>query len=223
VKRTVTYVAGVLALGAALYAGSRLLAQNTGAARPAAAPQTRIAVINLPYIYKNYEKYKNFLKQMQDEEKNYANDLKTKQDQKEAKAKALSGAVDAAQKEKLETEIRNLQREVEDLAAKARKELNKKAADMLVQVYREIRDAAFRHAQGHNFDLVLHFSDGTTEQEMNSAQAILPKMQAGGCVPLYWNPALDISGHVLYALNTAYNGTSKSAAPAGTPAAPGSH
>src|SRR5205823_1731107 len=53
VKRTVTYAAGVLILGVAVYAGSRLWAQNTsGAARP--APTTRIALINLPYVIKNY-------------------------------------------------------------------------------------------------------------------------------------------------------------------------
>src|SRR5262249_1696264 len=102
VKRTVTYAAGVLILGGAVYAGSRRWAQKTcGAARP--APTTRIALINLPYVIKNYEKYKSFIKQMQEEEKGYANDIKTKKDQQEAKNKQLQSTVDAAQKEKLET------------------------------------------------------------------------------------------------------------------------
>ena len=222
-KRTVTYAAGVLILGVAVYAGSRLWAQNTsGAARP--APTTRIALINLPYVIKNYEKYKSFIKQMQEEEKGYANDIKTKKDQQEAKNKQLQSTVDAAQKEKLETEIRTLQRDIEDLVAKARREMNKKGADMMVVVYKEIRDAAWRHAQSNNFDIVLHFADGTTPDEMNSPQSIVPKMQAGGCVPLYWNPALDISGHVLYALNTAYKGASSgSTPPASTPTPAGTH
>ena len=215
-KRTVTYVAGVLVLGVAAYAGSRLWAQNAnGAARPA-APTTRVGLINLPYVIKNYDKYKSFMEQMLKEEKGYATDIKTKKDQQEAKTKALQTTVDAAKKEALETEVRNLQRDIEDLAAKARREMNKKGADMMVVVYKEIRDAAWRHAQSNNFDVVMHFADGTTPEEMNSPQSIVPKMQAGGCVPLYWNPGLDISGYVLHALNSSYRAASGTPAPAGT-------
>jgi Skp family chaperone for outer membrane proteins len=214
-------VAGALALGVAVYAGSRLSAQNTGATRPA-APQTRIALINLPYVIKNYEKYKSFIKEMQEEDKKYVEQIKTKKDIQEKKAKEAAATPDAAKKEALEQEGRNLQRDIEDLAAKARKEMNKRGSDMMVQVYKEIRDAAWRHAQSNNFDLVLHFEDGSTAEEMNSAAVIMRKMNAGGCIPLHWNPALDISGHVLYALNAAYAGaTGKPAAPASAaPATP---
>ena len=212
-KRTVAYVAGVLALGVAVYAGSRLMAQGGAAPAKAAAPSTRVALINLPYVIKNYEKYKNFISQMQAEEKKYADDIKSKKDAQERKAKDLQGVVDPAKKESIEGEIKNLQRDIEDLAGKARKELNKKGTDMMVLVYKEVRDAAWRHAQSNNFDMVLHFEDGTTPDEMNSPVAIMRKIQAGGCIPLYWNPALDISGHVLYALNAAYKGPTT---PAGT-------
>jgi len=197
-------VAGVLALGAVVYAGSRLWAQAGGAAARPAAPQTKIGLINLPYVVKNYEKYKNFMKQMQDEEKTYADQIKTKKEQQEAKSKAMAASTDESKKLALEQEIKNLQREIEDLAGKARRDLNKKVADMMVIVYREIRDAAFRHAQANNIDLVMHFVDGTTPEEMNSPMAILPKMQGGGCIPLTWNPGLDISGHILFALNSNY-------------------
>ncbi len=223
-KRTVTYAAAVLMLGVAVYAGSRLWAQNTSGAARSAAPTTRIALINLPYVIKNYEKYKNFIKQMQEEEKGYAEQIKSKKESQERKDKELKSTVDAAKKDTLETDIKNLQREVEDLAAKARREMNKKGTDMMVLVYKEIRDAAWRHAQSNNFDVVLHFADGTTPDEMNSPQSIVPKMQAGGCVPLYWNPALDISGHVLYALNASYRGASSgTTTPASTPTPAGTH
>jgi Skp family chaperone for outer membrane proteins len=208
---------GVLVLGVAVYAGSRLWAQNTAAARPAAAPTTRLGLINLPYVIKNYDKYKSFMKQMLEEEKGYAEQIKSKKELQERKAKELQTTVDAAKKDALETELKNLQRDVEDLAAKARREMNKKGADMMVLVYKEIRDAAWRHAQSsNNFDVVMHFADGTTPEEMNSPQAIVPKMQAGGCIPLYWNPALDISGHVLHALNASYRAASGTTTPAST-------
>ena len=141
-----------------------------------------------------------------------------KKDLQEKKTKEAAAAPDPARKEALEQEVRNLQRDIEDLAAKARKEMNKKGSDMMVLVYKEIRDAAWRHAQSNNFDLVLHFEDGSTAEEMNSAAIIMRKMNAGGCIPLHWNPGLDISGHVLYALNAAYAGSVGKPAAAGTPA-----
>ncbi len=209
-KRTFTFVAGVLALGALAYAGGQLWAQGN-AARPAAAPQTRIALINLPYVIKNYEKYKNFLKDMKEEDKKYVEQIKAKQALADSKTKEAQAATDGATKDRLEQDIRNLKREVEDVATKARRDMQKKGSDMMVKVYKEIRDAAWRHAQGHNYDLVLHFEEASTKEEVDNPALIMRKMNGGGATPLYWNPSLDISGHVLHALNTSYK---SAAAPA---------
>jgi Skp family chaperone for outer membrane proteins len=161
---------------------------------------------------------------MSTEEKGYAEQIKTKKESQERKAKELQTTLDAAKKDTLETEIKSLQRDIEDLAAKARREMNKKGTDMMVLVYKEIRDAAWRHAQSNNFDVVMHFADGTTAEEMNSPQAIISKVQAGGCIPLYWNPALDISGHVLYALNASYRAATGTTTPASSTTTPaGTH
>ena len=58
-KRTVIVAAGVLALGVAICVG-RLWAQQTGARPAAAEPKTKVAVFNLTYVVKNYEKFKAF-------------------------------------------------------------------------------------------------------------------------------------------------------------------
>jgi len=194
---------GALSLGAAVYFGSRLGAQAP--VKPAATTQTRIAMVNLRWVIKNYAKYQSFIDQMKAAEKMYIEQLTAKQKQLEAKAKEIeSGTVKPADREKAEQEVRNLQREMEDIKLKARKEVAQRSTDEMVKVYKEVRDAAWRHAQANGFDLVLHFEGPADKTEVDSSVLIQRNMNAGGCVPLYWNPSLDISGHVLNALNSSF-------------------
>src|SRR5271166_4429060 len=72
VKRTVTIVAGIAALALVAYFGSRLWAQAPGAA--AAAPaQTRVAVINLLQVIKNYNKAKFYETELEETLKPFRN------------------------------------------------------------------------------------------------------------------------------------------------------
>ena len=120
----------------------------------------------------------------------------------ETMAKEVEPMSQGAAREAKEQEMRNVQREMEDLKLKVRKEVGQRSNDEMVKVYKEVRDAAYRHAQAHNFDLVLHFEGPADKQEVDSPVLVMRNMNAGGCVPLYWNSALDISGHVLKALNS---------------------
>jgi Skp family chaperone for outer membrane proteins len=191
----------VLSLGTAVYFGSRLGANPTAAQPP--VTQTRIAMLNLRWVIKNYAKYQSFIGEIQATEKNYIDQLTTKQKQLEDKAKAME-KLPAAEKERAEQEVRDLQRGIEDIKLKARKDVAQRSNDQMVKVYKEVRDAAFRHAQANGFDLVLHFEGPAESNEVDSPILVTRNMNAGGCVPLYWNPSLDISGHVLKALNAQY-------------------
>jgi len=67
VKRTITILAGVATLGVGIYLGSYLWAQQTGQqpARPTAPPlQTRVAVINVAQVIKNYNKFKMYQEEL---------------------------------------------------------------------------------------------------------------------------------------------------------------
>jgi Skp family chaperone for outer membrane proteins len=200
VKRTVAIVAGVVSLGVALYVG-KLWAQTTPA-RPAGTPQTRVGLLNIRYVVKNYDKYKFFMEQMKEEDKKYVEQIKAKQTQAEAIKKQLD--TKPANKEALEMQLRNLQREAEDITQSARTAAAKRGNEEMVKVYKEIRDAAYRHAQSNNYDIVLHFEGPADKDEVDSPVLIVRNMNAGGAVPMYWNTQLDISQHVLHALNTAY-------------------
>jgi Skp family chaperone for outer membrane proteins len=201
VKKPMVLALSMLSLGAAVYFGTRLVAQT--ATRPAATAQTRVAMLNLRWVIKNYAKYQSFIDQIKGDEKKYLDELTAKQKLIETKAKDAD-KLPAAEREKLEIEVRNIQRDMEDIKLKARKEVTQKSNDEMVKVYKEVRDAAYRHAQSQGFDLVLHFEGPADAKEVDSPMLVTRNMNAGGCVPLYWNPALDISGHVLTALNAPF-------------------
>jgi Skp family chaperone for outer membrane proteins len=213
VKRSMAWTVGLLSLGAAVYFGSQLWAQP--ATRPAASAQTRVAVLNLRWVIKNYAKYQTFIDLMKAEEKKYITELTAKQKQLEEKAKEAEKIppADAKRREAIEQEARNIQRDMEDIKLRARKEVAQKSNDEMVKVYKEVRDAAYRHAQSQGFDLVLHFEGPADSGEVDSPVLVTRNMNAGGCVPLYWNPNLDISASVLKALNAPFRDIQPKTAP----------
>ena len=203
-KRTVAFVAGVLTLGVVVYAGSRLVAQPATAPRPAGAG-TRVALLNLRFVIKHYEKYKAFMELMKKKDEDYLTVIKSKnlQAEKLRKEAQQQPNLPATRREQIEQDLRNLQRDVEDLTAKARKDLAKQGSEEMVRVYKEIRDATYRYAKANNIDLVLHFEGAADDKELDNPVLIQRNFNVG-CCPLYWNASLDISYHVLTALNGAY-------------------
>jgi Skp family chaperone for outer membrane proteins len=221
VNRTVAFVAGVLTLGVAIYAGTRLGAQPPAVAHPAGAG-TRVAILNLRFVIKNYDKYKAFLEDVKRKDQAYVRTIKEKNEKAESlkKEAAKTPPPSPQRREAIEQELTNLSRDVQDITKKARTELARLGAEEMVRVYREIRDATYRYADQNHIDLVVHFEGAADKDEMNSPVLIQRNFNLG-CCPLYWKPGLDISGSVLEALNAAYKrsvGTLPGTRPASTAA-----
>jgi Skp family chaperone for outer membrane proteins len=218
VKRTVVWTAGLLAAVLAGHA-ARVEAQQPGTAaapaRATAEPRTRVAIINLLYVLKNYKKYDAFQAEMKDTFKRYDDQVRTMQLKIEALAKhAQDPKTTPEQREADEKEATNLKRQIEDINKETKVTLGKKSDDQMVILFREVQDAATRYAMAHNFDMVLHYTDAAVTADYYTAQNIARKIQSGGLMPLYWTRELDISYEVVNALNAHYQGTTQ-AAPAG--------
>jgi len=213
-------VAGVLTLGVAIYAGSRLVAQPPAASRPAGAG-TRVALLNLRFVIKHYKKYMAFMEEIKKKDEQYVTAIKSKNMQADKLQKeAQQPGIPAARREQIDQDLRNLKRDAEDLTAKTRREAARLLNEEMIRVYKEIRDAAYRYADQNNIDLVLHFEGAADDKEMDSPVLIRRNFDVG-CCPLYWKANLDISYHVLTALNGRYQqnlGTAPGAKPAATPA-----
>lgn len=218
-KRTVVLTAGVLAFGLMGYCGSSANAQQPAqpAARPAySEPRTRIALLNLAYVIKNYEKTTVFQSEIKLEFKKYEEraQFKTKQIE-ELQKHAADAKTTPDQKEADQREYLKLKREIEDINSEAKQILGKKTDEQMVILYRDIQDAAARYAVAHNYEAVFHYIDAITQADYFSPGAIVRKIQQPGLMPLYQTPGLDISQQVVMSLNAAYRNNA-AAAPAAT-------
>jgi Skp family chaperone for outer membrane proteins len=214
---------GMAVLGGAIYLGSSLLAQQTppaGApAQPAAPPQTRIGLINLNYVVKNYSKFlamqgdmKTVLNHYQDLDKQIAKQMEDKA--KEAEAPTATPQV----REKVENDLKNLKRNREDNTAAGKKALSEKSDQVMVTLYIEVYNATQRYATAHGLDLVMHYNDALDQTDLWGAANIQRKLQAGACIPLHFNPGMDISKQVVDLLNQSYQaGLQKPAPTTGAP------
>jgi Skp family chaperone for outer membrane proteins len=209
VKRTVVILAGVTALCMVAYLGSRLAAEPPGGTSPktgapAAAPQpvTKVAVLNLSYVIKNYAKWKTFQETYKSKLESYDGELKKLKDQFELKQKEVQKA-DAGMKEQLEKQMRDLQRAMQDKTEEGKKVLADMEAKQFSTIYNDVQDMAKRYALNRGIEMVMHYNDGTTEAEVNAPMNIGRKMGQGACFPLYMAPGIDISQDVLRYLNAA--------------------
>ncbi|MHB1425913.1 MAG: OmpH/Skp family outer membrane protein [Gemmataceae bacterium] len=225
-KKTVLAAGGFLALGVLCYV-SQLWgqAQSQSSNPPAAAAtpaKTRIAILNLAYVIKNYEKYKRF----QEEIKGIVEPLQKKDtelrqalENLRKKDEELARQPPSAQREEVARQAKDLQRQLEDNGTEAKLKLGKRSDDEMRTLFMDVCDAAQRYAVHHDFEMVLHYNDAVTKEDFFSSQNIGRKMNSTGLTPLYWLPSMDISMDVVNMLN--YNMNQAGAASGSAPSANG--
>jgi Skp family chaperone for outer membrane proteins len=223
VKKTVLTAGGLLALAVLCYAGrswgQAQPGQPSSSTQAAAAPKTRIALLNLTYVIKNYVKYVNFQKEIQTAIEPFKQkDTELRKRLEELRKKGESAA--ATEKETLEKEGKELQRKLEDNSVEAKATLGKKSDDEMKILFMDVYEAARRYAVSHEFELVLHYNDAVTPEDFMSPQNIARKLNTGALMPLYAAPGMDISREVVEMLN--YNLRPSTASPGGAPASSGS-
>jgi Skp family chaperone for outer membrane proteins len=179
-----------LILGALLLAGRSWSETKKEARRP----RSRIALLNLSHVIRNYDKFKNYQKAMKAAVAPFS-----------AKEKAIRAELEKLNKEEFEvarTARRGaLQQELEDLKNKFQTTMARKQGKQLKTLYKDIQEAARRYAQAHDIELVLHYNDASDKKDYWSEANVARKMQAGACMPLYAADGLDISKEILTMLN----------------------
>lgn len=213
-KRTVLLAAGALTLGLAIHV-STLLAQSTSpATATTSSAKSRIAMINLTYVVKNYTKFKTY----QEELKKTVDPFQTKDNGLKAQGEKLAKEAQTASAERrdqIERQLKELQRQMEDNKNDAQKVVVKKQEDQLKTLYMDVRSVVERYAAAHGYEMVLHYNDATTSEEYWSPQNIARKMQAGALVPMYMGTGIDISANIVSTLNSSF-GSSGAAGAAGS-------
>jgi Skp family chaperone for outer membrane proteins len=176
--------------------------------------RTRVALVNMPYILQNCDRFKNF----QDEMKTAANSYQEKEKQLAKRVEELgkefrNEATPPERRAELEKKLKKVQRQMEDNRMAAKETLSKRADTQVQTMFKDIQDAARRYARAHDFDMVLHYSDAVKEQDYYSTANISRKLQSGGLMPLYAAPGMDISKDIVAVLNEQFKATQEEAEP----------
>jgi Skp family chaperone for outer membrane proteins len=217
VKKTIALSAGLLVLcGYGAWAGWAA-AQPPGSARPpvqqasatapaaTAAPGTRVAVVNINTVLKNYQKAQSLNNAIKQDVQSYATQMNQKRDEiNRLQAELTKPTTTQPQKEQWEKQVVNLQRALQDLDNEARKVISKKQGDIAVQIFREIEGVVQAVATTNNFDLVLSYPDATTEAELYSQDNVVRKLASQAAIPLFYKPHIDITSAVVQTLNARY-------------------
>jgi Skp family chaperone for outer membrane proteins len=222
VKKTAISLTALATLGVTVYLGSHLRAQyqsqtgqvqQTVATAPAAPLRTRIAVINLQQVIKQYRKWNDF----ETSYKNLYGQYNTQFERQKAKGMDLKSqldkAVDDATKERIQQAIKELEREVQDMGEQAKKALGKMRDDQAQQIYQEVEQAVHAYARANDIEMVMHFNDAVAQADYYHPLNVQRKLQTGACMPMYLAPGMDITNTISSMLNQRLGATP--AAPTG--------
>jgi Skp family chaperone for outer membrane proteins len=196
------FCAGSLIVALAALAGAgRLWAEHKEPKPAKAAPRTRVALVNLSYVIKQYKKYTNFQDELKEASRTFQERDRKLRAQAEKLTKGAGNPILPAKAEDSEEKLKKVQREIEDNGLKAKKTLGKKSDDAMKTIYMDIEEATKRYAAAHDIDLVMHYNDAVTPEELTSTPNIARKLQSGPLMPIYSAPGMDISKDILEVLN----------------------
>jgi Skp family chaperone for outer membrane proteins len=220
VKKSLACVAGALALvgGLNLWSGwvaAQQPVRPVSASQPATAPAqpmtaaslpgTRVAVVNINKVLKNYAKAQSLNNAIRNKVQGYAKMMNDKRDEmQKAQAELAKPTTTGPTKENLEKQVVNLQRQLQDIDNEARKVISKEQGDIAVQIFREIEGVIRAVATTNNFDLVLSYPDATEDNEMYVQDNVVRKLAAQAAMPLYYKPQVDMTKAVIDTLNVSY-------------------
>lgn len=198
----VVFCTGSLIVALAVLIGAgRLWADGKDEWPAKSTPRTRVALVNLTYVIKNYKKYAQFQEEIKKAIAPFQeHDLKLRE-RAEKLAKSKDSSIIPAKAEDIEEKIKKIQREVEDNNAKAKKNLGKRTDQKIKIIYLDVTQAAQQYALAHGFDLVLHYNDALTKEDYFSAANISRKLQSGALMPFYSAPGMDITMDLTKILN----------------------
>ena len=201
-------VAVAVVLGA-----SRLWAENK---EKKPAPRTRIGLLNLTCVIKNYTKYKKFREEVakivapfQERDAKLRAQLKKLRDQAENPSLVPAKGEDRDEKstkEELEEKAKKIQRQMEDNGQEVKKAIGKRSDDMMQLIYKDVEEAVERYATAHGLELVLHYNDAVTKEEFDSPKNIARKLNTGALMPIYMVSGIDISTEIVDDLNQRHPG-----------------
>jgi Skp family chaperone for outer membrane proteins len=173
--------------------------------QPPPMPKTKIAILNLQHVVKNYEKWRIFEEEYKSKYKSYDAEFeKIKKEGLALKEQLTKLPPDGKEAETIKSRLKILDRQVQDLGDTAKSQLLKLQDDMSIHIYTEVEAAVGAYAKANDIDLVMQFNDGVLPTDKSNPQNIQRKMQTGAMMPMYSVDGMDISATIILMLNDHY-------------------
>jgi Skp family chaperone for outer membrane proteins len=165
----------------------------------------RVAVVNIGYVFNNYERAQEFKKNLEGQLLPYKQKAKQLNDQIRTCEEALKKPdLPAETAEEFRDEIRDAKRQLEDMAREITKVIGKKQEEKLVTIWKDGQDGVKAVAAQHKIDIVFGYGDPLDKDLLDLFPNVNRKMQAmdaGSTVPLFLTQRADISEEVTRHLN----------------------
>jgi outer membrane protein len=188
-----------------------MVSGNTVSAQDAAAP-SRVGLIDMAHVFKNYEKFKalrddlkNEITSSDNQAKAMATRIKTVQDQLKT---FNEGSPEYLEKEK---ELAKSASDFEAFRKVAQRDFLRKEAEIYKTVYLEVADAVKLYAQHYKYAVILRFNREDIQTSSNPEEVL----QSMNRQVVYFYAKDDITESVLQYLNKKYATTGGTAAKPG--------
>ncbi len=189
---------GVAAVLVGLYAGGEASAQNKATS---AAARTRVAIVNIGEVFKNYKKFTKLREDLKQMDQKYVEMLKAKAARLEKLQEEYKAAQTTAQrKEQIESEAKHIKFEMDDIKAKAGKEIGKMQEEQLTMIYREVDSVVREIARAHDYDLVFRYNEDWDKDTYWTSAKVMARLNQPFW-PMYYDPSLEITSQVVTLMN----------------------
>ena len=197
--------AAALLLAAGVFVGVQFGQQRTADAAPKEETKPlRAGYVSLSELMKDYEKWQEKAKHMEEQRQKAAKELLRMRNVIEEYSKKLATA-DGEEKAKLEKEIRDGRRKFDDSESEFKAELDREATAHLKELYADISGLIEKLAQERGLDVVYAYPahpKRVFDQNKGREQQIIDlQLRATAVTPLFLRDELDLTAELVKRLN----------------------
>ncbi|MBI2805308.1 MAG: OmpH family outer membrane protein [Planctomycetes bacterium] len=206
-KKMILFATGFAVLAMGAVGSSYLSAQQGGGAKTPQMQGTKVAVVNIGYVFSKYKRAQQFKLELEQTLAQPKKDAKVLIDQMDAWQKYIrekGPSLPKSERESIEEKLVQHKRKLEIMDHDIRKLLGRKSEQNLETLWKEVNVCITRVSEAYGFQIVFGYGDPFEKGLMDQFPNINRKMQAmdqGSTVPLYVHGSVDLSKTVADTLN----------------------
>lgn len=186
----------------------RSIPQQPGAGSPGpkAAEQIRptIVVFNMAALMRDFGKAKYQVRLLTERRTKMSADLVRWRGEIDRVQKEVKEAKDPEVKERLNKDLLDLARKIEDRDREINKKLNDEASAIISSLYDDVKSVVDKTAKAKGYQLVLAYPDAVTRDEQTNPYVKELKLKPQAAQPFFVSPQTDITAELVEVLNKAH-------------------